>query len=363
MPNGHHDAAPRIQLTNVRVFDGRTLGEPDTLVIDGALIGTDADGAQVVDCRGGALLPGFIDAHVHLEDLSTLERFAGYGVTTVLDMGTWPASLIDSLRDRPGLTDIRSSTVGASSPASRHGNRPGRPESGLVSGPEEAEAWVVARVAEGADYIKVVIDLPGFDQPTLDALIAAAHRHGKRTIMHASTLEAVRMAQAAGVDVLTHAPLDRPLEESDVARAVADRRVIVPTLAMMEAIAANLARPGAPGPSYAPARASTAALHEAGVPVLAGTDANNATGVPASPPFGESLHHELELLVDAGLSTVDALRAATVLPARHFGLADRGVIESGKRADLVLLAADPVADISGTRQIERVWCAGVEYRR
>jgi imidazolonepropionase-like amidohydrolase len=86
-----------------------------------------------------------------------------------------------------------------------------------------------------------------------------------------------------------------------------------------------------------------------------------ATVVPASPPFGGSPHHELELLVDAGLSTIDALCAATVLPARHFGLEDRGTIEPGKRADLVLLSADPIAEISGTRQIERVRCAGVEY--
>ena len=57
-------------------------------------------------------------------------------------------------------------------------------------------------------------------------------------------------------------------------------------------------------------------LHEAGVPILAGTDANDAAGTPARVPHGESLHRELELLVDAGLSTLEALLAATALPAR-----------------------------------------------
>ena len=108
------------------------------------------------------------------------------------------------------------------------------------------------------------------------------------------------------------------------------------------------------------ARDSVSVLYRAGVPILAGTDANTTPGVPASPPFGDSMHRELELLVDAGLSAVDALRAATLLPARYFGLADRGVVEPGKRADLVLLAGDPVADIRATRRIEQVWCAGVE---
>ena len=355
----------RTVLTQVRVFDGERVLEPGTVVIDGPVIGTDADadtaGAREVDGRGGVLLPGLIDAHVHLKDLATLRTFAAYGITTALDMGSWPSSLVDSLRDRAGLTDIRSSTVGATSPDSAHAQRLRRPTGGLVSGAEDAERYVTERVAEGADYIKIIIDLPGFAQATVDALVTAAHRQGLRTISHASSLEAVRMAQRAGVDVLTHAPLDRALAQEDAARAVADGRVIVPTLAMMEGIVAKVGRPGGPGPSYEAARASVAALHRAGVPVLAGTDANDTPGVPASPPFGASLHHELELLTGAGLSTVEALRAATVLPARYFGLTDRGVIAPGMRADLVLLSGDPVADIRATRSIERVWCAGTEY--
>ena len=356
----------RTVVVDVRVFDGHGLREPDNVVIDGAVIGAslaDRDSARVVDGRGGVLLPGLIDAHIHLTDETTLHEFAAYGITTVLDMGTWPAALVTSLRLMPGVADIRSSGIGASSPDSAHSKRAGRPADGLVAGPDQAEQWVADRMAEGVDYIKIVIDLPGFDQPTVNALVAAAHRQGMRTITHASSLDAVRMAQLAGADVLTHVPLDRSMETDDVARAVADHRICIPTLAMMEGIAAKLGHPDGPGPSYEPARVSVAALHRAGVPILAGTDANNAPGVPASPPFGDSLHHELELLVEAGLSTVEALRAATVLPAQHFGLDDRGVIEPGRRADLLLLSADPLTGIRATRQIERVWCAGIEYRK
>jgi hypothetical protein len=78
-------------LTNVRVFDGTGLRPPGTVVIDGGLIGTDPGGGQVVDGRGGVLLPGLIDAHVHLSGVETLERLSAFGVTTALDMGTWPA--------------------------------------------------------------------------------------------------------------------------------------------------------------------------------------------------------------------------------------------------------------------------------
>lgn len=173
------------------------------------------------------------------------------------------------------------------------------------------------------------------------------------------------MAQEAQADVITHAPLDAALGKAAVARMRADGRIIVPTLTMMEAIVANMRRAAGPagsgGPSYEAARGTVAALHRAGVPVLAGSDANMTAGVPASPPFGDSLHHELELLVDAGLSTADALRAATVLPARYFALPDRGVITPGMRADLVLLAGDPISDIRATRLIQQNWCAGITH--
>jgi len=78
-------------------------------------------------------------------------------------------------------------------------------------------------------------------------------------------------------------------------------------------------------------------------------------------PMGISLHQELELLVGAGLSSVRALQAATSLPAKYFNLQDRGVIKPGFRADLVLVRGDPIANISVTREIERVWIGGVEF--
>ena len=80
---------------------------------------------------------------------------------------------------------------------------------------------------------------------------------------------------------------------------------------MMEAISQKMKVPGL-NLNYANARASVAAMYQSGIPILAGTDANAAPGTPAAIPHGESLHHELQLLVDAGLSTVDALRAAYV---------------------------------------------------
>jgi len=261
----------------------------------------------------------------------------------------------------PGLTDIRSAGTPAVAPGSLHSRIPVTGQRGLIAGPDQAERFVADRIDEGSDYIKIIVGNPGpsHDQATLDALTAAAREHSKLTVAHASSYEAVELAQRARVNVLTHVPLDKALDETAAATAVADGRILIPTLAMMEGVVAQSAPPGA---DYAAARESVAVMYRAGVPILAGTDANAAPGVPAAISHGSSLHHELELLVGAGLTTVDALRAATSRPARYFGLADRGVIEPGRRADLVLIDGDPLQDITATRSIRRVWCGGAEVK-
>ncbi len=373
-------------ITNVRVFDGQRLGELTTVVIDGEVIGGDADGARVIDGQGGVLLPGLIDAHVHLHGEETLRQMSYFGVTTGLDMATWPPEKLNALRGRVGLTDIRSPGMPATAAGSVHSLLLPLVQDAFVANPEDAVRYVSNRVAEGVDYIKVIADVPGPDQATLNALVAAAHQHQKFVVAHASAFIPFRMAQDAKVDMITHSPRDKALDNEAVARMVADQCVSIPTLTMMEGLArrpslgilmslllrpwvlmgiirARRQNPHGGNERYEHARDSVTAMYRAGVPILAGTDANAAEGSPFPVKHGEALHHELELLVEAGLSTVDALRAATCLPAKHFGLNDRGVVDVGKRADLVLIAEDPILDIRATRSIQRVWCGGVEVSR
>jgi imidazolonepropionase-like amidohydrolase len=100
-------------------------------------------------------------------------------------------------------------------------------------------------------------------------------------------------------------------------------------------------------------------MNKAGVPILAGTD--TAAGVRVYPGF--SLHEELELLVKAGLTPMEALQAATLNAGKYLGLTDTGTIEKGKRADLVLLDSNPLADIRNTRKIRSVVLAGRYFSR
>ncbi|MRH87492.1 amidohydrolase family protein [Nocardia sp. SYP-A9097] len=347
----------KFALRNVRVFDGRQVGEPTTVVIDGSVIGSDAAGAEVVDAGGAVLAPGFIDAHVHLDNVETLDVYAAHGVTTAFDMGSLSAELVAAQRDRIGTASMRSAGLPIVGSADAHANVPGIEDVPAVRGPEDAEAAVALRLAAGADYIKILFEAgdDGLDPAIMKAVVVAAHDHRVQVVVHATSPEAYTISVDAAADVLTHVPLGLRLSESVIGRIAVERTVVVPTLTMMEGCAESLGYGG----MFKASLQNVGALHASGVPVLAGSDANETPGVPFHPAHGASLHHELELLVQAGLSTVDALNAATVLPARHFGLTDRGTIAPGLRADLVLLDGDPVADIRATRAIRGIWCGGV----
>ena len=103
-------------ITNVRVFNGENLTEPNTIVIENGVISEKTTGDIIVDGSGCTLLPGLIDSHIHLDDIDNLKQAAKYGVTTMLDMTTVSSELVDSLRNKSGITDIRSCYLAACSP-------------------------------------------------------------------------------------------------------------------------------------------------------------------------------------------------------------------------------------------------------
>lgn len=367
-------------IVHVRYFDGTALAGPATITFDGgrivSVVADDSSGASpgdvpadAVDGSGLTLLPGLIDAHVHLDGKKNLEDAARWGITTMLDMGTPSPQLVASLRDLPGLTDIRSSESPASAPGGIQTTAMGFDPATAVAAPTDAEPFVAARVDEGADHIKIVLEDPAvmgaaaLDVERASALVEAAHARDLLVYAHVTTVPAVRIAVDAGVDVLTHVPLDAVLDDGIVESIVADGQVAVPTLVMMRG-AEKLANSRTHGndADYRNSELSVAAMERSSVPILVGTDSNTAPGSPFQVAHGESLHDELELLVAAGIAAPDALRGATVMPSRHLGLADRGSIETGRRADLVLVEGDPIEDITVTRNIRGVWIGGVPVR-
>ncbi|MFD3563759.1 amidohydrolase family protein [Streptomyces sp. NPDC058686] len=349
-------------IDGVRVFTGDGLTKPQRVCVEGERIVADGTPDVVVDGLGKVLLPGLIDSHMHTLGRGDLTDLARWGVTTGLDMAAWPLSFVTDMRAQTGVAQILSATTPAVGPGGNHAKMPGFPADGIVTTPKEAYAFVERRIADGADYIKIVTEAAppeGMDQATVKAIVEAAHERNLLVVAHSITTGAFRVAVEAGVDISTHAPLDAVLDDETVARMRDAGMVSSPTLTMMRGIAD--ARAGA-GLRYEYARDTVTKFHEAGIRLLVGTDANSAPGVPFAPKHGESVHDELELMVGAGLTPVEVLRSATTLTAQTFALADCGEIAPGRRADLLLIDGDPTTDITTTRKIHGIWLAGERIR-
>ncbi|MEV4222577.1 amidohydrolase family protein [Nonomuraea sp. NPDC049725] len=399
----------RTLITGVRVFDGERTVQRADMLIDGERI-ADPDGAPVdvtVDGSGKTLLPGLIDAHTHAFD-GALAQAVAFGVTTELDMFCLPSNLARQRRtaaERDDVADIRSPGVLATAPGGHPSQIMAAEAANLahlgdaagpfdtVAGAHEAEAFVEARLKQGADYLKIVIDdgstgglsLPTLSPGTVAALVEAAHAAGLRAIGHAVTVRDALVALDAGIDGLAHVVSDAAPggdAAGDLAARIAAQGVyVVSTLSYFEAVTGDesgleLVRdprvsarlperlrtvPGrdlsaVPVPTAGSVNAlhSARELHRAGVPLLAGTDANMF-----APMHGAGMHRELVLLTQAGLTPEEALAAATSVPARHFGLTDRGRVAAGLLADLLLVDGDPTRDIKDTRAISAVWRRGV----
>ncbi|MEP7326573.1 MAG: CIA30 family protein [Gemmatimonadota bacterium] len=402
-PNGHRPVnGEPVLFRTVRVFDGiRMLPAQDVLIADGKIarmgqgIAAPA-GALVIDGRGRTLLPGLIDSHTHIFEKGSLEEALAFGVTTELDMFSVikASNALKALEATPeggSIADFRTAGTLATAPGG-HGT-----EYGLtiptIERPEDAQAFVDARIGEGSDYIKIVYDdghayglhMPTISRATLQALSDAAHRRRMMAVVHIGTLADARDALNAGVDGLVHLFVDSMPDPGFGRLAASHHAFVVPTLSVLKSVTgvsagAELVKDSSLAPYIRPEmvenlgrsftrrpsvtmhyEAAAAAIHQlktAGVPILAGTDAPN----PGT-AHGSSLHGELALLVEAGLTPVEALQAATSTPARVFHLADRGRIAMGLRADLLLVEGDPSQDIKMTRHIVGVWKAGVALDR
>jgi imidazolonepropionase-like amidohydrolase len=224
---------------------------------------------------------------------------------------------------------------------------------------------------------------PDLSDDVINAACVEAHKNSKMAVAHTMTVDASTRAINGGIDGLMHLFIDQPYT-NEIISAIKNSGVFVcPTIVagastIGDSDAADFARDTRvalrlpnewqdtlhrqiatfPQGNINHLLATVKALHDAGVEILAGTDASQpAIGGMV---HGASLHHELQLLVRAGLTPLEALRAATSIPARRFGLLDRGKIVSGARADLLLVEGNPVENISDTLNIVSVWRQGVK---
>jgi imidazolonepropionase-like amidohydrolase len=344
---------------------------------------------DVVDMRATAPYAAELAAvHAGLPD--TFRRHLRAGTTTVVDFGgpLWNFEI----RELAGRTTL-APRVAVAGPLLSSVSRPqldlGDPPIVQVTDPEAARTMVRSQASRRPDFVKLWwVILPGETAqswlPVARAAIEEAHALGLRVAVHATQLETARTALRAGADVLVHGVADAEVDDDFVALLRARNVPYVTTLAVHDgyasvlgkkprfdapamelgdpAIAATWLEPfevpkGRYGKKLPAAASNVRRVWGAGALVVAGSDAGNIGTL-----HGAGLHEELELLVAAGLSPTEVLQAATVNGARLLGWGDVGVVAEGARADLLVLDADPRADVRNLRRIDWVVKDGIALR-
>ena len=356
--------------------------------------------ATILDAKGKYAIPGLWDMHAHYEQVEWGPIYLASGVTSVRDVGN-EFNFITTLHTE--LDGKRNPAIGPHLEFAGIIDGPGPYSLGavLASTPAEGAALVDKYKAAGARQIKIYSSM----QPdVLKAITARAHSLGLTVTGHIPDGLTAIDGVNDGMDQInhiqyempyfTHQPvgpdgkpdrtkppildLDSPRAHDLITTLKAHYTVLDPTMALFETFfhtePLNQVEPGidhvapqlrealdsppAANPELAKARwaafmATLHALHQAGIPIVAGTD----QAIP-----GYSLHRELEIYVQAGFTPMEALQSATIVAAKALGVEkESGSIEHGKRADVLLLDADPLADIHNTRKVWRTVAAGSVY--
>jgi enamidase len=371
-------------ITGVRLIDGTGAAplENATIVMrDGLIVATGRaasvavpEGAERIDGSGRTAIPGLIDAHVHLGATvvaglgefapAMLQQFLSHGVTTVRSVGDVTPWVLDLRAGIRSGAVVGPRLIAAGPMFTAPGGHPAgtwlrqMPEvapllSRQMTNADSAILEVRRLAAAGVDLIKAVFDegderspfgrIPRLDVSVLNAIIAQARTSNLPSVVHIGSVSQIPLVLAARPDELQHVPVS-PIPDSLVRALAAAGVAVTPTIAPF----AEFLPPQVLNLMYGNVRR----LAQAGVALIAGSDA------PLGPRFGTGLHDEMKHLVAAGLTPAEALAAATRSAARALRRSDLGTLEPGKRADIVLLAQDPLASIENTRTIIMVFQDG-----
>lgn len=384
-------ASGRVALIDATVIDGTgAAATPHTTVLvrDGRIesVGASATmripaGTRRVSMTGKTIVPGLWDSHAHLHQLEWIPVYLAAGITTVRDMGN-ELPFIRALRKNALASPSRGPNIVVAGLI----DGPGPNAFGAMSAntPEEGRAIVRTYHDEGFQQIKLYSLL---SPAVVAAICQEAHALGMIVTGHIPTSLTLLAAIDSGMDQVAHQPIRGEPGSDELTRTITSLKahgtVIDPTSSWGEIGGHSQAEPlqhFQPGAQFLPpifmqtraagwgtpstdttaaharvarSLAVTKALHDAGIPIVAGTD----EGVP-----GFSVYREMELYVQGGFTPMEALRSATAVPAKAMRMdGELGTIEAGKRADLLVLDANPLDNISNIRSLRYVMKSGTLF--
>lgn len=318
-------------ILNYPLFDGEKVIENASVVIKDGIIAA-VNESENIDTNY-FLMPGLIDAHTHMSTETQADIMLKNGVTATCDVSA-PASLIEN-SNRFTIVSSRGMTMGT------------------LSG----KSYVNKAIESGAEYIKVLLMEPNLMlKNVLKDICNAAHENSIKVAVHAVSVKAVKMAVDCDVDILIHVPMKEEFPE-ELAETIASKGIVVaPTLVMMEAFSKSK-RNGYEREHYQNAENAVRLLHKCGVKILAATDANEGSYAPPV-EYGASMHREMQLLVNAGLTPCEVLASATGNTAKVFNISGLGSVAEGKRAVLLLIEGRPDKEITDITKIKQIWVDG-----
>lgn len=318
-------------ILNYPFFDGEKVIENAAVVTEKGII-TQIKEAEAVHGEY-FLMPGLVDAHTHINTIEEIEALQKNGVTATCDVAA-SASLVQNAERFTICSSL-----------------------GMTMGTLNGSSYVKKAIQTGAKYIKVLLMEPNLMlKSVLKDICNTAHKNDLKVAIHAVSLKAVKMSVDCGADILIHVPMKEEFPQS-LAETIAERGIaVIPTLVMMETFA-NSGKNGYKPEHYQNAENAVKLLHQCGATILAGTDANPGFYAPAV-AYGTSMHREMELLVQAGLTPMEALSAATAKVAEVFSIKDIATIETGKKAVLLLIQGRPDKNITDTTKIRQIWIDG-----